>query len=83
MILQKALGDLNSPANLRHSCPYRHPSPSTCEDFLMSTALLTLLPCLELTIAAHQPLLKPYSTVVTVTVCIVGHMSAKSAKFFI
>ena len=28
-----------------------------------------LLPCLELTIVARQPLVKPYSTVVTVAVC--------------
>ena len=35
----------------------------------LHTAWLTLLPCLELTIAAHQLLAKPYSTVVTVAVC--------------
>ena len=29
-----------------------------------------LLPCLEHTVAAHQPLAKPYSTVVTVAVCL-------------
>ena len=45
--------------------PYCLPSPSTCEDFL-----LTFLHCLELTIAAHQPVAKPYSTVVTVAVCL-------------
>ena len=31
-------------------------SPSTCEDLLLSTALLTLLPCLGLTVAVLQPL---------------------------
>ena len=46
------------------------PIPSTCEDFLLSAALLTPLPCLELTIAVHQPLAKPYSMVVTVAVCL-------------
>ena len=59
--LQNALGDLNS--------PIAAPSPSTCEDFLLSAALLMLLHCLELIIAAHQPLAKPNSTVVTIAVC--------------
>ena len=37
---------------------------------LLSAALLTLFPCLELTIVAHQPLAKHYSTMVTVAVCL-------------
>ena len=67
--LQNALGDLNSLANLRHSWSLATPSPSTCEDFLLTAALLMLLLCLELTIAEHQPLPKPNSTVVTAAVC--------------
>ena len=64
--LQNALGDLNSPANLRRS---RSLLSKHLRRLLLSAALLMLLPCLELTIAAYQPLAKPYSAVVTVAVC--------------
>ena len=69
MFLQNSLGDLNSLANLGRSWSLMSPKSKHLRRLLLSAALLTLLPCLELTIIAHQPLAKTYSMVVTVAVC--------------
>ena len=69
MFLQNSLGDLNSLANLGRSWSLMSPKSKHLRRLLLSAALLTLLPCLELTIIAHQPLTKTYSMVVTVAVC--------------
>ena len=70
MFLQNALSYLNSPANLRRSWSLPLPKSKHLRRLLLSAALLMLLPCLELTNAAHQPPAKPYSTVATVAVCL-------------
>ena len=64
-LLQSALGDLNSPRlSTRRSLSLLPSKSKHPRRLLLPAALLMLLPCLELTIVAHQPLAKAYSMVV-------------------